>query len=195
MRYNISEISALIKDRRSIRPEAYSDRVVHEEMIKNVLNSAIWAPTHGMTQPWRFKVFVDEGLDKLSEVLPDIYKQTTAPDQFLQRKFDKLGQRPKLVSVMIAVCMERDPSGKIPEIEEIEAVACAVQNMSLHCTAYGLGSFWSSPKICYTQEMRDFLQLGTEDHCLGWFYMGYPKEEWPQSHRKPIEYISEWIKE
>lgn len=195
MRYNISEISSLIKDRRTIRPEEFSDRVVHEEMIKNVLNSAIWAPSHGMTQPWRFKVFVEDGLKKLSEVLPDIYKKTTDPEKFLQRKYDKLALRPSLVSVMIAICMERDPQENIPEIEEIEAVACAVQNMSLHCTAYGLGSFWSSPKLCYTQEMHDYLKLGENDKCLGWFYVGYPEGEWPQSHRKPIEYISEWIRE
>lgn len=195
MRYNLSEISALIKDRRTIRPEKYSERAVHEEIIKNVLNSAIWAPSHGMTEPWRFKIFVDDGLKKLSAELPEIYKETTEPEQFLQRKYDKFRQRPLDVSVMIAICMKRDPSGKIPEIEEVEAVACAVQNMSLHCAAYGLGCFWNSPRFCYTERMNEFLNLDSEDKCLGLFYMGYPDGEWPKSHRKPIEYISEWIKE
>lgn len=193
MRYNLSEISALIKDRRSVKPEAYSERVVHEEIIRHVLNSAIWAPTHGMTQPWRFKVFTGDGLRKLETVIPEMYRSTVPEGKFLQRKYDKLKTRMQTSTVVIAICMERDPTGHIPEHEEIAAVACAVQNMMLHSTAYGIGSYWSSPKICETDEMKDFLGLGAEDRCLGIFYMGYPAGEWPQSHRKPIEYITEWI--
>jgi hypothetical protein len=37
--------------------------------------------------------------------------------------------------------------------------------------------------------------LGAEDKCLGLLYMGYPESDWPKSHRKPLEYVSEWITE
>jgi len=65
--------------------------------------------------------------------------------------------------------------------------------MYLTCTAYGLGSYWSSPKYIYSPQMKSFLNLNDEDKCLGMFFMGYPSEEWPKSHRKPLEYVSEWI--
>lgn len=195
MKYNLSEINSIIRDRRSIAPEDYSARKVHREIVENVLLNATWAPTHGMTQPWRFKVFMGEGLQKIGEFMPALYKSKSTPETFSQRKYDRMVERPKQVSVIVALCMERDASGKIPEIEEIEAVACAVQNMALTCTAYGLGAFWSSPGIVYTQEMRDFLKLGADDRCLGLFYMGYPSGEWPKSHRKPLEYVTEWITE
>lgn len=195
MRYNLSEVIELIKDRRSIKPEAFSERPVHREIVESVLNSAIWAPTHGMTQPWRFKVFREAGLNKLGEAITDIYTRTTPESQFRQEKLDKLVARTNTVSVMIAVCMERDPKDHIPEIEEIEAVACSVQNMMLHCTAHGLGSFWSSPKLCYTDDMREYLKLGPNDRCLGLFYIGYPAGDWPKSHRKPLEYVCEWVEE
>lgn len=193
MKYNLSEINAVIRDRRSVYPEDYSTRKVHREIVENVLSNATWAPSHGMTQPWRFKVFMEDGLPLLAEKLPAIYKSVTPEEKFSQRKFDKMTARPGKVSVIIALCMERDPTGKIPEIEEIEAVACAVQNMYLTCTAYGLGGFWSSPAMVYTDEMKQFLQLGENDRCLGFFYMGYPAGEWPKSHRKPLEYVTEWI--
>ncbi len=193
MKFNLSEINAVIRDRRSIMPEDYSARKVHREIVENVLQNATWAPTHGMTQPWRFKVFMEEGLQQLAEFLPALYKSKSTPENFSQRKYDRMAERPKQVSVIIAICMERDPNNKIPVIEEVEAVACAVQNMALTCTAYGLGGFWSSPGIVYTQEMRDFLKLGPEDQCLGLFYMGYPSGDWPKSHRKPLEYVTEWI--
>ena len=195
MRYNLSEVIELIKDRRSIKPEAYTDRPVHREIIESILNSAIWAPSHGMTQPWRFKIFREDGLKTLGQGLEAIYKNTTPEGNFKQEKLDKLIVRTESVSVIIAICMERDPKNHIPEVEEIEAVACSVQNMMLHCTAHGLGSFWSSPNFCYTEEMKEFLKLGSNDRCLGLFYIGYPANDWPRSHRKPIEYICEWVEE
>lgn len=195
MRYNLSEVIELIKDRRSIKPETYTDRIVHREIVESVLNSAIWAPSHGMTQPWRFKVFREEGLTKLGTALKEIYDATTPEDSYKSEKIEKLVRRTETVSVIVAICMERDPREYIPEVEEIEAVACGVQNMMLHCTAHGLGSFWSSPKLCYTDEMKSFLELGPKDRCLGLFYMGYPAEPWPKSHRKPIEYVTEWVED
>gem|GEM_PF-5310985 len=36
------------------------------------------------------------------------------------------------------------------------------------------------------EAMRNFLELGPEDHCLGLFYMGYPAGEWPKGYRKPL---------
>lgn len=195
MKFNLSEITEVIRHRRSITPEQYSDRKVHREQVELILTNATWAPTHGMTQPWRFKVFMGEGLKKLGDFLPELYKVKSTPEQYKQAKYDRIKERPAKTSVMILVCMDRDKSGKIAEIEETEAVACAVQNMMLTCTAYGLGCFWSSPKFIYTQEMNDFLKLDEQDKCLGIFYLGYPQGEWPKSHRKPLEYVTDWIEE
>ena len=69
MRHNLSEINEVIKDRRTIYPETYSDRKVHKEQIELLLNNALWAPTHGMTQPWRFKVFMDAPKKELKDLL------------------------------------------------------------------------------------------------------------------------------
>lgn len=195
MKYNLSEITEVIRNRRTIAPEKFSNRKVHKEQIELLLNNAIWAPTHGTTQPWRFKVFMGSGLEKISGFLPELYKAKSTPESFNPAKYNKMKQRPLLASAVIAVCMERDRAEKIAEIEEIEAVACAIQNMQLTATAYGIGSFWATPKPIYTQEMNAFLGLAPQDKCLGLLYLGYTDEEWPKSHRKPIEYLTEWIGE
>ena len=193
MRFNLSEITEVIRERRTIYPEQYSERKVHKEQIDLILNNALWAPTHGNTQPWRFKVFMEEGREKLSSFLAETYLKLTPEEAQKDQKLAKLLTRPKMASAVIAVCMERQPEEKIVEIEEIEAVACAVQNMHLTCTAYGLGGFWASPKLIYTPEMNEFLGLGEKDKCLGLFYIGYPSIDWPKAHRKPLEYVTEWI--
>lgn len=179
--------------RRTIYPEQFSPRKVHKEQIELLLNNAQWAPTHGNTQPWRFKVFTELGLDKLSEFLGNTYLQQTPKEEQNDLKLAKLISRPLKSSVVIAICMERQKEEKIPEIEEIEAVACAIQNLHLSCTAYGLGGFWSTPKLIYTSQMNEFLALGEKDKCLGLFYIGYPSIDWPSAHRKPLEYNTEWI--
>lgn len=194
MRYNLSEITAVIRDRRTIYPEQFSDRKVHKEIIEQILNNAIWAPNHGMTQPWRFKVFTGKAIERFAEFQATHYKNKNR-ENFDQEKYEKFLNRPKLAQVVIAICMERQATEKIPVMEEIEAVACAVQNMYLTCTAYGLGAYWGSGGATYSEEMKSFLRLGTKDHCLGFFYIGYPSIEWPKSHRKPIEYVTEWMEE
>jgi nitroreductase len=193
MKYNLSEISAVIRNRRSVVPENFTERKVHREQVELILNNGLWAPTHGMTQPWRFKVFMDVGRKKLMQFLPELYKSETDPSKFKQTKYERLTQRLQHVSVIVVICMERDKTGKIAEIEEVEAVACAVQNMMLTCTAYGLGSYWSSPSYIYKKAMNDFLRLDKDDKCLGIFYIGYPATDAPDSHRKPLEYVTEWI--
>ncbi|MES2587695.1 MAG: nitroreductase [Bacteroidota bacterium] len=192
MKYNLSEIIDLIKDRRTIYPEQYSTRKVQKEQVEAILNAGIWAPTHGNTQPWRFTIFMDDAKEKLSDFLSETYLKLTPKEKQNDMKLAKMLNRPKLASVVIAICMKRDENEKIKEIEEIEAVACAVQNMHLVATAYGIGGFWSTPALIYSQEMNEFLNLDEKDKCLGLFYLGYPAIEWPKSHRKPIEYLSTW---
>lgn len=195
MRHSISEITAIIRDRRSIQPKDYSPRQVQRDMIDQVLGNAIWAPTHGMTQPWRFRVFTGKGKERLSAFMGEEYKRTTPPERFLQRKYDSHVQRPLQSSVVVALGMVRDPNGKIPLHEEEYSVACAVQNMYLTCTAYGLGGFWSTGAVPAGEAMARFLELGTEGRCLGLFYMGYPAGEWPKGYRKPLPDLVKYIDE
>ena len=194
MKFNLSEINDLFRSRRTIYPEDFSERVVHKEQIELILNNAQFAPTHGNTQPWRFHVFMKDGKNKLSSFLGKTYLETIPKEKVNDQKLAKLIRRPLLSSVVIAVSMSRQKEETILELEEIEAVACAIQNMHLSCTAYGLGGFWSTPKLIYTQKMNTFLGIKSKDKCLGLFYIGYPKSTWPEvKHRKPLEYNTTWI--
>ena len=73
MLYNLSEITDLIKNRRTVYPEQYTDRKVQKDQIELILKNAQWAPTHGNTQPWRFLVYTEKGKKKLSDFLGQLY--------------------------------------------------------------------------------------------------------------------------
>ncbi len=184
----LAAANALIRRRRTIKPSDMSDKTIENAHLAAMLENANWAPTHGMTEPWRFFVFAQEGRQRLADFCQSLYKKVTPEDQVRPDKYDKLGTQPLQAPVVIAVCMKRQEIEKIPEIEEIEAVACAVQNMHLTASALGMAAFWSSPPLVYTDEMREWLGLSDpRDKCLGFFYVGWPKEEeWPESTRGPI---------
>ena len=102
---------------------------------------------------------------------------------------------PLRAPVVMLVWMKRQEIKKINELEEVEAVACAVQNMHLTATALGLGTFWSTPPFIYAPEMNEWLGIGADDRCLGVFYLGHLAESasWPKGRRGPIEDKIEWI--
>ena len=57
-----ADVSALIRRRRSVFPKMYNDLPIADELIAEVLENANWAPTHRLTEPWRFMVFRGEAL-------------------------------------------------------------------------------------------------------------------------------------
>lgn len=193
MKYDLSEISGVIRNRRTIYPEQYTDRVVHLEMVREMITNATWAPTHGKTQPWRFKVFSGEGREVLIKNVDTLYRQFNTGDAFNANKLERGLNRIRKSSVVVLLVMQRTEETKIPEMEEVEAVAAASQNFLLTAAAYGLGAFWSSPKYLYTPEANSAFGLKPEDIIQGLIYLGYPEGEWPRSHRKPLEYVTEWI--
>ena len=181
---DLDEISRVIRLRRSMSPPKYSGEPVRKEEVELLLENAHWAPNHGKTEPWHFIVFSGESLAELGKQHAELYKTHTPAESFQQEKYEKLMRRPTEASHVIAICMKRGSNPKIPEIEEIEAVACAVQNIYLTATALGLAGYWSSGGMTYHDSMREALGLGAEDRCLGFFFLGRPGGEWPEGKRR-----------
>ncbi|MCL0149365.1 hypothetical protein, partial [Klebsiella pneumoniae] len=92
-------------------------------------------------------------LVKLSTFQSELYKQK-AGEKFNPIKFEKLKNNPLLASHVIAIGMRRTTTKNIPEIEDIEAVACAVQNIYLTVSAYGLGGYWTTGGVTYYDEAK-----------------------------------------
>ena len=66
-------LDELIRTRRTIKPPMMSDAPVSEEDLRAVLENANWAPTHGLTQPWRFRVYRGDARAKLADDLANLY--------------------------------------------------------------------------------------------------------------------------
>ena len=174
MKFNLTDVQNVIRERRSVRPEQFKPRKVHRDQIEALIEGANWAPTHGQTEPWRFKVFTESGLEFLQGKLAEAYLRTAKEDSFLQSKYDRIRNRYLCASAGIVVYMKRQASEKIPEIEEVLAVGCAVQNMSLIATSYGMSLFWSSGSAVYDPQFAEEMGIALPDRGLGVLYPGYP---------------------
>src|SRR6476660_9644146 len=76
MEYNVEEINRLIRHRRSVFPKQYAEgKQVEDAIVRQILENATWAPSHGQTEPWKFVVFTGEGLQKLATFQAELYKK------------------------------------------------------------------------------------------------------------------------
>lgn len=158
----------IIETRRSRYPKSFSAEEIKEEVLSEVLESANFAPNHKKTKPWRFKLFRGEEKNELGSHLAELYKQTTRPEVFLDKKYLDIIDKALKSSAVITIVVNF--SGLVPEWEEIAATSMAVQNMYLTATAHEIGCYWSSPSMI--NHLTDFLNLEENQKCLGLFYVG-----------------------
>ena len=193
--FDKAQATELIRKRRSIYPAQFAEVPVNRSIIEEMLENANWAPTHRITEPWRFVVFSGAGLKKLAAFQSQLYKEkSTAAGNFDEGKFEKLATKPMKASHIIAIGMARDTKESVPEVEELSSVAMAVQNMYLTATAHGIGCYWGSGGVTYMEEAKPFFGLGEKDKLLGFLYVGNLKsDKWPEGRRKSITDKVIWV--
>lgn len=195
MNFNVEEFNRLVHSRRSTFPKQYAaGEKVDDAVVKQVLENATWAPSHGNLQPWHFVVFTGEGLQKLAHFQSELYK-ASAGEKFKEATYLNLLANPLKASHVIALCMKRDANKKFPEIEESAAVACAVQNMYLTVTAYGVGGYWTTGGITYNPAAKPFFNLKEEDKLMGFFYIGKVAVAATAGRRQPLAEKITWVSE
>lgn len=186
-------VNKLIRSRRSVFTDQFvPGKKIPDEIIHEILENANWAPTHKKTEPWRFMVFTGQGLQKLASFQSATYKKF-AGDKYKEDKFRKLASTPLDCSHIISISMKRSLEANIPEVEEVAAVACAVQNIYLSVTAYGLGGYWTTGGITYMNEAKAFFHLEDNDRLMGFFYLGYIQIPPARATRGPIDQKTIWV--
>jgi nitroreductase len=187
-------INTLIRKRRSIYQQQFSGERVPDVVVKQMLENANWAPNHRLTEPWRFIVYTGDGIRKLAEVQAAIYKSVTEADgTYKEERYQNLLTKPMSSSHIIAIAMKRDEKNSVPEVEEVGAVYCAIQNMYLTMTAYEVAGYLSTGGVTYFEESKEAFGLAPTDKLIGFFHLGMPKGNIPDSKRKPIEEKVIWV--
>jgi nitroreductase len=170
------ELSDLIKGRRSIRQ--FKPGPVDPAMVETLLETAIYAPNHRFTQPWRFIYLAGQARDG--------YAELRAKDAEARGK-DGANARQTILAVpaiLVAVC-RRSPADPTLDLEDFAATCCAVQNFLLLAQEQGLGTAWKT--FPDSAELREFLSLkdAEQESVIGVIYLGYPAEVPAMRERQP----------
>jgi nitroreductase len=190
------EFNALIKSRRSVFPKDYTGEKVDDTIVQQMLENANWAPTHKMTEPWRFIVYTGDGRKKLANLQAAVYKQKTELDgTYKEERYQNLLIKPFESSHVILIYMKRDEKKSVPEIEEMGAVFCAVENMYLTAAAYGVGCYLGTGGVTFFEESNAAFGLSPEDRIIGFLQIGIPKHFNQPSKRNPIEGKVTWVRD
>lgn len=186
-------IHEAIKTRRSI--PLISNQEVSKELVEQIIESAIYAPNHFRTEPWRFFVLTGDGRNKLGKVFAEITvaKQDDPSSEESKRKIQRIQKNPLRSPVIIAVGVEPSDKDRVILKEEFAAVSAAIQNMLLTAHALGLGAIWRSGSICYNRKVSDFFNLSAKGEISGFIYLGYPEIEPKPISRKSGKELTTWI--
>lgn len=164
------------------------------QQIGRMLEAATHAPNHHKVEPWKFVVLAGKAREELgaimSESLAARLEETTSDkaQALLNKERNKLLQSP----VVIAVAAEYPQQPKVLEIENIEAVATAVQNMLLVAEEMGLACKWRTGDAAYDPRVKQWLGLAPDDHIVAFVYVGFPAIPRLERHPIPFEAKTTW---
>lgn len=175
-----------IMTRRSIGKT--NGRRPERDQIEKLLEAAVAAPNHHLTEPWRFIVLAGEALEEFGEMWATGTARGGKDPQGVREK----ARRAPVVIAVVEHAKAHLP--KVIEVEEHHAVGAAMQNMLLAAHDLGLAAMLRTGPPAHIKEVHDFLGLEDGDLVAGYLYVGFPPDGFePKAPRKtPSSELTEW---
>ncbi|MFC3772254.1 nitroreductase [Paenibacillus sp. GCM10012303] len=136
---------------------------VSEELIGELLNVAVWTPSPGQREPWRFLLFMGDGKRTITEAIVRNGVKKRDPE--------------KLMSVPAYLMVVTGPSdGEKPlQSDQDYAAACSlIQNFRLAAWERGLGVTWVMKPFAYRPEFLAECGVSPGERLAGLLQIGYP---------------------
>jgi len=187
------EVTQAVQSRRSVG--RVKQDPVPRELVEKILESAVHAPNHKITEPWRFHVFTGKGRGELARAraeLARILAETEGEEEELAAgRISRERKKAFRAPVVIAV-ISRGGRDEVETLENYAACAAAVQNMLLTAHALGLATIWRTGLQAYHPYMREFFGLEAGDKIVAYLYLGYPDMEERPRRREPASSKTVW---
>jgi nitroreductase len=151
---------------------------VPRPVIERLLDAAVHAPNHKLTEPWRFAVLAGKSRDRYAEIRR-AHRATKFPDPAdpksaaaIEKTYREHRETPVFVVVMCAV--SDDP---VRREEDYAATMMAIGNLMVAARAEGLGSYLRTGGIMELPELKQLVGLPHGHRIVGIVSLGYPAEE------------------
>lgn len=176
---------AAIASRRSVaRTDGPAPERAH---VERLLDAAVRAPTHHLTQPWRFVVLAGDALAALGDVLADSARDAGTNVEAARRL-------PTLAPLVVVVIGRAGQDHHVPASDDHYAVGAAMQNLLLAAHATGLGAMIRTGVHATSERVRDHLGVKPDEQLAGFVYLGRVPDgdTRPPSPRTASRDLTEW---
>ena len=167
----------------------FTDQPVDLMAIERMLDAAIWAPNHRLTEPWRFFV-LEQGIperNRAAELAAEFQMERTGD----QRRADAARQKVLEPPVVIYVYTVPGPDDETTK-ENYASVCIAAHNISLAGTAEGLAVTWETGGVMRHPGLRELLGADDSWQMTAMLMVGHPGEH-PVSRRSPASGFVRWF--
>ena len=187
------EVNQAIETRRSVGQVKQDP--VPREIVEKILESAVHAPNHRLTEPWRFHVFTGKGRGELARARAEVARiQADAEgeeEEFAAGRISRERKKAFRAPVVIVV-ISKGGRDEVETLENYAACAAAVQNMQLTAHSLGLATIWRTGPVAYHPYMREFFGLENGDKIVAHLYLGYPDVTERSRRREPASTRTVW---
>jgi nitroreductase len=167
---------------------------VPREIIARLLDSAVRAPNHKLTEPWRFAVLTGSARSRLGELRArhrlTRYADPTSDEAraAAAKQRREAEETPAFVVVMCAV----NPDDLTRE-EDYAATMMAVANLLIAAESLGLGTYLKTGGIMRDPDLASLVGLEAGFRIVGLVSLGYPAGEEPPRRRRPAADVTRWV--
>ncbi|MEA2724287.1 MAG: hypothetical protein QOH59_2058 [Gemmatimonadales bacterium] len=181
-----------INQRTSVR--RFRSDPVSRETIERLLDCAVRAPNHKLTEPWRFTVLTGSARDRFAEIRAKHrlkrYSDPATPEAIAGA--DKVRRESKETPVYIVAMAAVNPD-EITREEDYAAAMMAVANLMIAAESLGLGTFLKSGGVMQDPELLKLAEVPDKFRVVGLISLGYPAERDPPRRRKPAADLTRWV--
>lgn len=167
----------------------FSDVIPNRDALQRMLDAAVWAPNHRLTNPWRFYV-LESGGEARAQVAQLAYE-----NQFNRtgNQENAEGSRQRVLNAPALVYVYSVP-GENEEMtqENYAAACCAVQNLLLAAVAEGLAGDWSTGNVTRHPQLAETLGAESDWTMVGALFIGQPSRP-SASVRAPADEVTAWL--
>ncbi|MEC1262707.1 nitroreductase [Bacillus swezeyi] len=161
-----------VRNRRTIRK--FKQDPVPKEMVIELLEDAVYAPNHRLTEPWRFIYIGSEsGKKKHADNLKAAFKELKP--NMKEEQIQKFREHILSVPAFLFVMMKEDENERIRK-DDFAAVSCLIQNFQLLAWEKGIGMVWKSGEVLYSQTLHQLMGLHSDERVAALLQIGYPAE-------------------
>jgi nitroreductase len=184
-------IDAILR-RTSVR--RYRSEPVPRETIERLLECAVRAPNHKLTEPWRFAVLTGEAKATLAELRARYRrKRYDDPDSADARAGVEKVRRETLDTPTVIVIMSRSQGEPVTREEDYAAVMMATANLMTAAQSLGLGTYLKTGGVMEDPELIELIGVPDGYRVVGILSLGYPAEVESPRRRRPPGELTRWL--